>query len=456
MRLPIYLDCNATTPVDGRVLEVMLPYFTERYGNASSKGHAYGWAAEEAVEQAREQVAALIGAEGREVVFTSGATESINLALKGVAEAYRRKGRHLVTVQTEHKATLDACRALERQGCEVTYLPVDEDGLVRLADVEAALTEETVLVSVMWANNETGVIQPIEAIADVVRARGVLFMTDATQAAGKVPISTAHADLLVLSAHKCYGPKGTGALYRSRRRPRVRLLPLIDGGQEGGLRGGTLNVPGIVGMGAAAVLAQDGLEAEAARLQGLRDRFEADVQAALPDVRVNGGGASRLPQTSNLSFPDVRAGNLIAALRDLAISTGSACSSGSGKPSHVLKAMGLSDALAQSTLRFSLGRFTTDEEMAYATEHVIAAVENPPGSRHRNHYRLALTSGTQSTLDHHQSTTPRWRSPTASPRATSPCSAWTTSGTDVRSLKWTSPRSCSRGSSSARRTSETT
>ena len=377
MRLPIYLDYNATTPVDGRVLEVMLPYFTERYGNASSKGHAYGWVAEEAVEQAREQVAALIEAEAREVVFTSGATESINLALKGIAEAYRRKGRHLVTVQTEHKATLDACRALERQGCEVTYLPVDEDGLVRLADVEAALTEETVLVSVMWANNETGVIQPIEAIADVVRARGVLFMTDATQAAGKVPISTAHADLLVLSAHKCYGPKGTGAFYRSRRRPRVRLMPLVDGGgQEDGLRGGTLNVPGIVGMGAAAVLAQDGLEAEAARLQTLRDRFEAAVQAALPDVRVNGEGASRLPQTSNLTFPDVQANHLIAALRDLALSTGSACSSGSGKPSHVLKAMGLSDALAQSTLRFSLGRFTTDEEMAYATEHVIAAAKN--------------------------------------------------------------------------------
>ena len=375
MHLPIYLDCNATTPVDARVLEAMLPYFTERYGNASSKGHAYGWAAEEAVEQAREQVAALIGAEAREVVFTSGATESINLALKGVAEAYVRKGRHVVTVETEHKATLDACRTLERQGNRVTYLPVDENGLVRPADVEAALTDETILVSVMWANNETGVIQPIEEIADVVRARGILFMTDATQAAGKIPISTEHADLLVLSAHKFYGPKGVGALYLSRGRPRVRLLPLVDGGgQENGLRGGTLNVPGIVGMGAAAALAGDGLGAERARLEPLRDRFEADVRAALPEVRVNGEGAPRLPQTSNLSFPSVRVNNLVAALRDLALSTGSACSSGSGKPSHVLQAMGLSDAIAQSTLRFSLGRFTTAEEIDHATELVIAAV----------------------------------------------------------------------------------
>lgn len=377
MNLPIYLDYNATTPVDARVLEAMLPYFTERYGNASSKGHAYGWAAEEAVEQAREQVAALMGAEVREVVFTSGATESINLALKGVAEAYARKGRHLVTVQTEHKATLDACRTLERQGSRVTYLPVDENGLVRPDDVEAALTDETVLVSVMWANNETGVIQPVEEIAERVRARGILFMTDATQAAGKIPISTEHADLLALSAHKFYGPKGVGALYLGRRRPRVRLLPLVDGGgQENGLRGGTLNVPGIVGMGAAAALARDGLDVEADRLKALRDRFEADVQVVLPDVRANGKDASRLPQTSNLSFPDVRANNLVAALRDLALSTGSACSSGSGKPSHVLKAMGLSDAMAQSTLRFSLGRFTTDEEIAYATQHLIAAVRS--------------------------------------------------------------------------------
>lgn len=377
MNLPIYLDYNATTPVDERVLEAMVPYFTERYGNASSKGHPYGWTAEEAVAQARERVAALIGAEAREVVFTSGATESVNLALKGVAAAYARKGRHLVTVQTEHKATLDACRALEREGCRVTYLPVDEHGLVCPADVEAALTDETVLVSVMWANNETGVLQPIDEIAEVVRARGALFMTDATQAAGKIPVDVRHADLLALSAHKCYGPKGAGVLYLSRRRPRVRLLPLLDGGgQEGGLRGGTLNVPGIVGMGAAAALVMDEREAEAARLRGLRDRFEADVQAALPGVRINGAGAPRLPQTSNLTVPDVRANNLIAALRDLAISTGSACSSGSGKPSHVLKAMGLTDEAAQSTLRFSLGRFTTGEEIDHAVEQVVSAVRH--------------------------------------------------------------------------------
>ena len=377
MNRPVYLDYNATTPVDRQVLEAMLPYFTECYGNASSKGHAYGWAAEEAVKQAREQVAAFIGTEARDVVFTSGATESINLAIKGVAEAYVRKGRHIVTVETEHKATLDACRTLERRGHRVTYLPVDENGLVRLPDVRAALTDETVLVSVMWANNETGVVQPIAEIADVVHARGALFMTDATQAAGKVPISAEPADLLTLSAHKFYGPKGVGALYASRRRPRVRLLPLVDGGgQENGLRGGTLNVPGIAGMGAAAALAQDGLEAEALRLQALRDRLEAEVGDALPDVQVNGAGAPRLPQTSNLSFPDVRANNLIAALRGLALSTGSACSSGSGKPSHVLQAMGLSGAMAQSTLRFSLGRFTTDEEIDYAIEHVIAAVKS--------------------------------------------------------------------------------
>ena len=376
MKLPIYLDHNATTPVDERVLARMLPFFTEHYGNASSKGHPHGWAAEEAVEQAREAVAACLGAEVKEIVFTSGATEAINAALKGVAGAYARKGRHLVTVQTEHKAVLDTCRALERQGFAVTYLPVESNGLLDLDELDDALTNETILVAAMWANNETGVLQPIPEIAERVRARGILFMTDATQAVGKVPVSVSHADLMVCSGHKVYGPKGVGALYVRRRHPRVRLLPLVDGGgQERGLRGGTLNVPGIVGMGVALEIAYAEREAEAARLEALRDRFEAALLDHLPDVQVNGQTAPRLPQTANVAFRGVEAAKLVLALRDLAVSTGSACTSGSGKPSHVLQAMGLPDEDALATIRFSLGRFTTAEEIDYAIEHVLAAVE---------------------------------------------------------------------------------
>ena len=377
MKLPIYLDYNATTPVDPRVVERMLPFFTEQFGNASSKGHPFGWAAEEAVEQARQQIASGIGATPEEITFTSGATEAANLALKGAAAAYARKGRHIVTVQTEHKAVLDTCQTLERDGFNVTYLPVHPSGLLNLEALEAALTDETILVSVMWANNETGVIQPIADIADRVRSRGILLMTDATQALGKIPVTTEHVDVMVASGHKVYGPKGIGFLYARRRHPRVRLVPQVDGGgQERNLRGGTLNVPGIVGMGAAIEIAVAALDEEAARLRALRGRLESELQTALPGIQINGHTAPRLPQTSNITFPGVPADKLILALRDLAVSTGSACSSGSGKPSHVLKALGLSDEQARASLRFSLGRFTTDAEIDYAIPHIVEAVES--------------------------------------------------------------------------------
>ncbi|MDZ4698591.1 MAG: cysteine desulfurase family protein [Rhodothermales bacterium] len=375
MTFPIYLDYNATTPVDPRVLERMLPFFTRHYGNASSKGHAFGWAAAEGVKQAREEVAAAMGADPSEIVFTGGATESINLAIKGIAAAYRSKGRHIVTVQTEHSAVLEACKALEQDGWSITRLSVGADGLVRLEDIEAAITEETVLVSVMWANNETGVLQPITAIGEVVHRRGALFLTDATQAFGKIPISVDVVDVMACTAHKLYGPKGVGALYIRRRQPRVRVVPQIDGGgQEDGLRAGTLNTPGIVGFGSAAAVAMAGMEAEAARLGALRDVLESRLVEVLPGVRVNGAGAPRLAHVSNLTFPGVRSANLVAELRDLALSTGSACSSGTGNPSHVLKAMGLSDEAAYATLRISLGRFTTPEEVEHAASRMISVV----------------------------------------------------------------------------------
>lgn len=377
MKRPVYLDYNATTPVDPRVLERMLPFFTEHYGNASSKGHAFGWAAAEAVKQAREQVADVIGAAPEEIYFTGGATESLNTAIKGVATTYSRKGRHIITVQTEHKGVLNACKALERDGFSVTYLPVDTAGLIDLNVLEDALRDETILVSVMWANNETGVIQRIPEIASLVRTRGALMLTDATQAFGKIPISIAHADLLTCTAHKLYGPKGIGALYVRRRDPRVRLLPLIDGGsQENGLRAGTLNVPGIVGLGAAAAIAKDGLEEESQRLGGLRDAFERTLRQEISELKVNGAAADRLPHVSNISIPGVASAHLVASLRDLAMSTGSACSSGTGNPSHVLKAMGLTDAEAFATLRISLGRFTTREEIEFAAGQIISAVRH--------------------------------------------------------------------------------
>ncbi len=371
MRRPIYLDYNATTPVDERVLARMLPYFTEHFGNASSKGHAYGWAADEAVTQAREQVADALGATPEEIVFTGGATEALNIAIRGAAHAYRRKGNHLITVATEHKATLDTCRALERDGFTTTVLPVDADGRLDPAALADAMPEATTLVAVMWANNETGVIQPIEALSEIAHAHGALFLTDATQALGKVPVSVQHVDLLACSGHKCYGPKGVGALYVRRR---TRLVPVITGGkQEDGRRAGTLNTPGIVGLGAAAAVAMPDLDAEAERLARLRDRLEARLIEALPDAHVNGRGAPRLPNTCNITLPGAAAKQMMAALRGLAVSSGSACSSGKGTPSHVLTAHGLSADAARSSLRLSLGRFTTAAEVDTATDEIIAA-----------------------------------------------------------------------------------
>lgn len=351
MKRPVYLDYNATTPVDPRVVEEMVPFFTEHYGNASSKGHAFGWAAAEAVKIARASVAGLMGATPASVYFTGGATESLNTAIKGVATTYRKKGNHIITVKTEHKGVLNACKVLTRDGIEVTQLDVDANGLIDLDELAAAITDQTILVAVMWANNETGVIQPIEEIAALVRPRGILFMTDATQAYGKIPVDVSAVDMLTCTAHKLYGPKGIGGLFVRKRDPRVRLVPLIDGGaQEDGMRAGTTNVPGIVGFGAAARIAAAEGEAESNRLAGLRNRFEAQLMDALPFVKINGAGAARLPHVSNLAFPGVKAANLVTELRSLAMSTGSACSTGTGKPSHVLKAMGLTDEEAYAKI----------------------------------------------------------------------------------------------------------
>lgn len=385
MDLPIYLDYNATTPVDERVFERMRPYFTEQYGNASSQGHALGWAADEAVEQAREQTAAFLEADDpRTVTLTSGATEALNLGIKGVARAYARSGKHLVTVRTEHKAVLGAHEALEHEGFDVTRLPVDENGCVDPADVEHALTDDTTLVSVMWSNNETGVLHPIPEIYDRLQAHDALLLTDATQAIGKVPVGTEHCDLLALSGHKVYGPKGGGALYASRRRPRVRLVPLIDGGgQEAGRRGGTLNTPAIVGLGAALETASEEREDDAQRLTALRDEFEQRLTGALPDVQVNGGEAERLPNTSNVTFRGLTADDLMTRMRGVAVSTGSACQSAAGEPSHVLKAHGLSDEEARATVRFSLGRPTTKEEISHVADQVVEGVQAlRPASAH--------------------------------------------------------------------------
>jgi cysteine desulfurase len=377
MKIPIYMDCHATTPVDPRVLDAMLPYFKEEFGNASSKSHSFGWRAEEAVEAARAQVAALIGATPRELVWTSGATESNNLAIKGAARFYQQKGRHLVTVATEHKAVLDSMHALERDGWTVTVLPVAGDGRVDPAAVKAALRPDTTLVSVMHANNETGVIQPIEEIGAITRAAGVLFHCDAVQSAGKIPfdVERAEVDLASLSAHKLYGPKGVGALY-VRRKPRVRLTAQIDGGgHERGLRSGTLNVPGIVGFGAACQLAGAEREAEAARVLALRERLRRGIEAGLDLVTLNGSLEHRLPGNLNLSFAYVEGEALMMAIKDVAVSSGSACTSASLEPSYVLRAMGVADELAHGSIRFGLGRFTTAEEVDFVIGLVIAKVK---------------------------------------------------------------------------------
>ena len=382
MKLPIYLDYNATTPVDGRVVEKMVPFFTQHYGNASSKGHAFGWAAAEAVQQAREQLASAIHALPEEIYFTGGATESVNTAIKGIAATYAKKGNHIITVQTEHKAVLETCQYLEKKGCEVTYLPVDKVGLIDVDELDQAITDETILVSVMWANNETGVLQPIPDVAQRVKSRGALFMTDGTQALGKVPVSVEHIDLFACTAHKLYGPKGIGGLYIRKKNPRVRVMPLIHGGsQEDGKRGGTLNVPGIVGLGTATEIAVHGMREEASRLSYLRDTFEKTILDALPGVHVNGQGAPRLAHVSNIAFEGIKSANLVSQIREIAVSTGSACSTGTGKPSHVLKAMGLSDETAYSSLRISLGRFTTEEEVQFAAEKIVSSVHTLRNNR---------------------------------------------------------------------------
>ena len=376
MTYPIYLDYNATTPVDLRVLDAMLPYFTEHFGNAASRTHVFGLKAEDAVAHARQQLADLLGVSPGELAFTSGATEAINLALKGVFEANQHRGNHIITVKTEHKAVLDVCEHLAQLGAEITYLQPDADGLVTPEQIAAALTPATLLVSVMWANNETGTIQPVEAIADVVHRHGALFHTDATQAVGKLPIDLGQTaiDLLNLSGHKLYGPKGIGALYVRKKTP---LTAQQDGGRhERGRRSGTLNVPGIVGLGAAAELAQAELATEAPRLATLRDRLEMGILAQIPDVRVNGSRTHRLPNTTNLAFPNVDGEALLMSLSEVAVSNGSACTAASTDPSHVLKALGLADDLAYASVRFSLGRTTTDADISKTIEHVGKVVRS--------------------------------------------------------------------------------
>lgn len=378
LQLPIYLDNHATTRTDPRVVEAMLPFFTEHYGNAASRHHVFGRKAEEAVETAREQVAGSIGATAREVVFTSGATESDNLAIKGVAAMYRGQGDHLITVATEHKAVLDVCKHLERDGYRVTCLPVDRDGLVSPEQVAEAITDRTLLVSVMTANNEIGVLQPITAIGRLCKERGVLFHTDAAQAAGKVPIDVEAMgiDLLSLSAHKMYGPKGVGALYVRRAGPRVRLEPLFDGGgHERGMRSGTLAVPLLVGLGKACELCQNEMTSEAARLAALREQLRQGIMNRLEGVTLNGHPTQRLPGNLNLSFAFVLGEALLISLKDVAVSSGSACTSASIEPSYVLRALGIDEDLARSSLRFGLGRFTTPREIEATTDAVVRAVE---------------------------------------------------------------------------------
>ncbi|MBI2833150.1 MAG: IscS subfamily cysteine desulfurase [Acidobacteria bacterium] len=377
MKLPIYMDCHASTPVDPRVLEAMLPYFTERFGNAASRTHRFGWEAEEAAEGARKKVASLLGASSREIVFTSGATESDNLAIKGIAEAYRDRGRHIITVCTEHAAVLDPCRRLEAQGWRVTFLSVHPDGLVDLDRLRSAMGHDTVLVSVMAANNEVGVLQPLAQIGTITRERGALFHTDAAQAIGRIPfdVNALNIDLASLSAHKLYGPKGVGALYVRRKNPKVSLAAIIDGGgHERGLRSGTPNVPGIVGLGCAAEICGAEMADESRRLQALRDRLLHGLTRNLAGIDVNGSMTDRLPNNLNVSFAGVEGESLLMGIGDVALSSGSACASATAKPSHVLKAIGREDDLAHASIRFGLGRFNTEEEVDYVVEKVTAVV----------------------------------------------------------------------------------
>jgi cysteine desulfurase len=368
LKLPIYLDNNATTPMDPRVLEAMLPYFVEKFGNAASRNHSFGWVAEEAVDYAREQVAKLINADPKEIIFTSGATESDNLALKGVFEMYASKGNHIITATTEHKAVLDTCKHIEKMGGQVTYLEVNPEGLIDLKELENAITDKTILIAIMYGNNEIGVIQPVREISAIARKHGVLFFTDATQAVGKIPVDVQAdgIDLMAFSGHKMYGPKGVGALYVRRKNPRVKVTAQMDGGgHERGMRSGTMNVPGIVGLGKACEICMNEMEAEAKRLSVMRDRLENGLME-LEEAYVNGSKEHRLPHVSNISFKYVEGEGLMMGFnKNIALSSGSACTSASLEPSYVLKALGLGDDLAHSSLRFGLGRFTTDEQIDY-------------------------------------------------------------------------------------------
>jgi cysteine desulfurase len=377
LKLPIYMDNNATTALDPRVLEAMMPYFTEVYGNAASRSHSFGWTAEKATDQAREQVATLIGASGKEIVWTSGATESDNLAIKGAAEFLQDRGNHIITAQTEHKAVLDTCKRLEKEGFAVTYLPVEKDGRVDPAAVRAAMTDKTILVSIMLANNEIGTVNPVEEIGAVVKEKGALFHIDAVQGAGKIPfdVNAARADLVSLSAHKMYGPKGVGALY-VRRKPRVRITAIIDGGgHERGMRSGTLNVPGIVGFGAAAELCRLEMPAESKRTLALRERLREGITERVSDTYLNGSLEHRLPGNLNISFAYVEGEAMLMALKDVAVSSGSACTSASLEPSYVLRAVGVGEELAHTSIRFGIGRFNTEEEVDF----VIDLVANKVG-----------------------------------------------------------------------------
>jgi len=377
-KLPIYLDNQATTAVDPRVLDAMLPYFTQKFGNAASRNHEFGWKAEEAVENARGHIARLIRANPREIVFTSGATESDNLAIKGVAEALRAKGNHIITQVTEHKAVLDSCKRLEKYGYHVTYLPVSPEGLIDLADLSRAITPKTILISVMFANNEIGVVQSVAEIGKIAKAHKILFHCDAVQAVGKIPVDVHRdsIDLLSISAHKMYGPKGIGALYVRRKDPKVELAPMIDGGgHERGMRSGTLNVPGIVGFGKACELCQREMPEEGPRLARLRDKLKDSIVTRLDGTALNGSLLHRLPNNLNLSFSGVEGEALMMGINDIAVSSGSACTSAMIEPSYVLRALGVSDELSHSSIRFGVGRFNTEEEIDYAADRVIETVK---------------------------------------------------------------------------------
>jgi cysteine desulfurase len=376
----VYLDNNSTTPCDPRVVDTMVPYFYQKPGNSASRNHPFGWEAEEGVDYAREQIAALLKVDPKEIIFTSGATESDNLAIKGVFEMYRSKGNHIITVTTEHKAVLDTCDKLTEAGAEITYLKVAEDGLIDLAELEAAIKSTTILVSVMWANNETGVIQPMKEIGDICEKHGVLFMSDATQAVGKIPTYPKEigVHLMAWTSHKMYGPKGVGALYVSRKSPRVKVTAQMDGGgHERGMRSGTLNVPGIVGFGKAAEIARLEMHADAERLSKLRDRLEHELTSRLEECYINGNVDHRMPHVTNISFKHVEGEGLMMTFnQNIAVSSGSACTSASLEPSYVLVALGLGDDLAHSSIRFSLGRFTTEEEVDFAVEKLVAGVNH--------------------------------------------------------------------------------